>query len=339
MKNKCVLINAKGDSKQLQLVEQDLPEPEFGQVRVKVLAAGVSSADILMREGVYPVDPPSFPFIPGYDIVGMIDKCGDGVKKFQKGQKVAALTKIGGCAEFINLPENDLVLMPPGLDNVESVAIILNYLTAYQILHRVVKVKTGEKVLIYAAAGGVGTAFLQLGKLAGLDMFGTASLAKHKTITDLGGTAIDYKNEDVEEKIKSLTGDGVDVVLDSIGGENCFRSYQTLREKGRIVTFGASFILHGQAAEPDIQEVFFWWRASLALNLISKSKKVFTYAISTFKQENHDWYLEDLETLLNLLAEKKIQPVIYKTMNLSEAQEAHNLLDNRAVNGKIVLLP
>ncbi|BAY97352.1 alcohol dehydrogenase zinc-binding domain protein [Tolypothrix tenuis PCC 7101] len=338
MKNQCVLVTAKGGSENLKLVEQDISEPKLGQVRIKILATGVSSADILMREGVYPVDPPSFPFVPGYDIVGIIDKCGDGVKKFQVGQKVAALTKIGGYAKFINLSENDLVLMPDGLDPIEAVAVILNYLTAYQILHRIAEVKAGEKVLLYAAAGGVGTAFLQLGQLAGLEMYGTASPGKHQTITELGATPIDYRNGNVEEKIKSLTGDGVDVVLDSIGGENCFRSYQTLRPQGRIVTFGASFILHGQA-EPDLQEVFFWWRASLALNLISKDKQVLTYAISTFKQEHHGWYLEDLTTLLKLLAEKKIQPLIDKTMSLSEAREAHHLLDTQAVRGKIVLLP
>ena len=337
MKNKCIVISSKGGADKLKLVEKDIPEPEAGQVRVKILAAGVSSADILMREGVYPVDPPSFPFIPGYDIVGIIDECGADAKKFEKGQTVAALTKIGGYAECICLSENDLVLVPPGVEPVEAVSIILNYLTAYQMLHRIAEVKEGEKMLVYAAAGGVGTALLELGRLAGLEMYGTASRGKHETISNLGATPIDYRNKDVIQEIKSLTTDGVDVVFDAIGGENCFRSYRAIREEGRVVTFGASFALNEK--EPNLQEVFFWWRASLALNLLSDTKKVLTYAISTFKPEHHDWYLEDLETLLKMLAVQKIKPVISKVMHLSEAAKAHDLLDRQEVSGKIVLVP
>lgn len=338
MNNKYILAIAKGGADNLKLVEDDMPEPEPGEVRLKMLAAGVSSADILMREGVYPVNPPSFPFIPGYDIVGTIDKCGEGAVKFKKGQTVAALTKIGAYAQYMCLPQEDLVLLPSGVEPTEAVSVILNYLTAYQIMHRVAEVKPGEKVLIYAAAGGVGTAFIDLGKLVGLEMYGTASKGKHEMLTNLGVTPIDYRNESVAEKIKSLTGgEGVDIVFDAIGGENCFRSYQIVKEGGRLVTFGASFAL--EDSDPKLDEVYFWWRASMALNLISDSKKILTYAISMFKEEHQDLYLEDLEIILNLLAEKKIKPVIDRVLHFSEAVRAHELLDNKAVAGKVVLIP
>ncbi|WP_199247349.1 medium chain dehydrogenase/reductase family protein [[Phormidium] sp. ETS-05] len=337
MKYKYALIIAKGDAKNLVIVEDDIPEPAAGQVRVKMQAAGVSAADILMREGIYPVDPPSFPFIPGYDIVGIVDKCGEGATKFQPGQQVAALTKTGAYAEYICIPEDDLVLLPSGVDPVEAVATILNYLTAYQILHRVAQVKQGEKVLIYAAGGGIGTSLIDLGKLVDLEMYGTDAKSKQQVLVDMGVTPIDYQSEDVREKIMSLTGDGVDLALDPIGGENCFRAYSTLREGGKVVSFGVSFGLQGET--PTLRDVYIWFNAALSLNLINPTKKVMTYAVSLFKQENHDLYIQDLTAILNLLAEKKIKPVIDRTMPLSEARKAHQLLDNRAVKGKIVLVP
>lgn len=338
MKNKYILAIAKGGADNLKLVEDDMPEPGQGQVRVKMLAAGVSSADVLLREGVYPVKPPSFPFIIGYDLVGTIDKCGEGATKFKAGQTVAALTKIGACALYTCLPEEDLVILPAGVEPTQAVAVILNYLTAYQIMHRVAQVKEGETVLIYAAAGGVGTAFIDLGKLAGLKMYGTASKKKHEKLIEMGVTPIDYRNDNVEEKIQSITGgEGVDIVFDAIGGENCFRAYPVVKEGGRLVSFGASFALAGN--DPQISEVYFWWRASMALNFISNSKKVLTYAISSYKEENHNCYLEDLEQILNLLAEKKINPLIDRTMPLHETATAHKLLDSKSVVGKIVLVP
>ncbi|SRR5579883_427081 len=337
MKNHCFVINSKGGSEKLNFIETDLPEPGFGQVRIKILAAGVSSADILMREGIYPPGQPSFPFIPGYDIVGVIDQCGEGVEKFEKDQTVAALTKVGGYAEFICLSEKDLVLLPLDVDPVEAVALILNYLTAYQALHRVAEVKDGERMLVYAAAGGLGTALLELGKMAGLQIYGTASSNKHELIYKLGATPIDYKNEDVIKKIYSLTGDGVDIIFDPIGGENSFRAYAALREQGRLITFGVSYALNGKT--PEWLEVHTWWRAALALGLISDSKKVLTYAANYSKEDHHNWYLEDLTTILYLLAQKIIKPVIALTLPLSEAVKAHELLDRHAVSGKIVLVP
>ena len=198
MKYKHIMIPRFGGPENLLLLEDELLEPRANEVRVKVLAAGVSFADILLREGVHPEswNLGKTPFTPGWDIVGVVDKLGDKVSKWQSGQMVAALPIIGGYAEYISLPSNELVPVPAGLDPAEAVSLVLNYTTAYQMLHRCAHIKPGEIILINGgAAGGVGTALLQLGKLVNLKkMYGTASYGKHDIVFSLGGIPIDYKS-------------------------------------------------------------------------------------------------------------------------------------------------
>src|SRR4029453_17571875 len=155
----------------LRVIEEECPEPKQGEVRVRVLAAGVSLPDLMMREGVHPETPP-VPFTPGWDLVGVVDRLGDRVSKIEPGQIVAALPISGACAEYVCVPQRELVPVPSGLDPAEAVSLILNYVTAYQMLHRSAKVRPGQRVLIHGAAGGVGSALLQLGRLAGLEMYG-----------------------------------------------------------------------------------------------------------------------------------------------------------------------
>ena len=187
-KNARVVITGLGGTEVFKFVEEDMPAPAAGEVRVKVLAAGVAFADILIRRGLYPDQPP-FPVTPGYDIVGEIDALGDGVTEFRVGQRVAAMTMIGGYSRFTIVPAAHLVSVPDGLDPAEAVSLVLNYVMAYQMLHRVAHLGAGQKLLVHGAAGGVGTAALQLGKIAGLEMFGTASEAKHELVTSLGCAA------------------------------------------------------------------------------------------------------------------------------------------------------
>jgi NADPH:quinone reductase-like Zn-dependent oxidoreductase len=174
MGNSQVVITAQGGPDVLKYVEDDLPVPGPGQVRVKNLASGVAYADVLMRHGLYPGIPP-FPFAPGYDIVGDVDALGSDVAQFSVGQRVAALTMIGGYAQYTLVPAAHLVPVPAQLDPAEAVSLVLNYVTAYQMLHRFANLRESQRLLVHGAAGGVGTAALQLGKIAGLVMFGTAS--------------------------------------------------------------------------------------------------------------------------------------------------------------------
>src|SRR6266700_5667447 len=208
---KSVVISRIGGPEVLQLVDRDLPDPKSGEVRVKVLTTGVAYADVLMRYGLYYGVPP-LPYAPGYDIVGVIENVGSDVSRFKIGDTVAALTVTGGYSQFIVLPETELVSVPLGLDPAEAVSLVLNYTTAYQMLHRIAKVQKGSRVLIHGAAGGVGTAALELGRLAGLEMYGTASHGKHEMVRALGGKPIDYKNEDFVSVVRQATGEGVDVV-------------------------------------------------------------------------------------------------------------------------------
>src|SRR5882724_4719019 len=175
---KAVVITRLGGPEVLQLVDREMPNPGLGEARIRVLATGVAFADVLMRTGLY-IGVPKIPYPPGYDIVGVVESAGSGVSRVKVGDTVAALTVTGGYSQYSVLAEMELVPVPEGLDPAEVVSMVLNYTTAYQMLHRVGKVARGSRVLIHGAAGGMGTAALELGRIAGLEMWGTASPGKH----------------------------------------------------------------------------------------------------------------------------------------------------------------
>src|SRR6266516_2119439 len=274
----------------LQGLEEDCPEPKHGEVRVRVLAAGVALPDVMAREGVHP-ETPRVPFTPGWDLVGVVDRLGDGVSGIEPGQRVAALPIHGAYAEFVCLPQRELVPVPSGLDAAEAVSLILNYVTAYQMLHRSAKVRPGQRVLIHGAAGGVGTALLQLGRLAGLEMYGTCSSRSAPAVSDLGGVPIDYRHQDFVEEIHRLTSDGVDVVLDPIGGTHLWHSRKALRLGGRVVGYGLrSSLREGRLASgrPGRRHRFRWisiFGLYIAGGwLLPGRKRVVPYSIQLLKQ-------------------------------------------------------
>src|SRR5689334_1900055 len=195
MRHTRIIVTHYGGPDELRVVEEECPEPKNGEVRVKVLAAGVSLPDLLMREGIHP-ETPALPFTPGWDLIGVVDRLGKGVSGIEAGKIIAALPISGAYAEVVCLPQRELVPVPSGLDAGEAVCLILNYITAYQMLHRSAQARPGQRVLIHAAAGGVGTALLQLGRLAGLEMYGTCSSQRASAVSDLGGIPIDYRNLD-----------------------------------------------------------------------------------------------------------------------------------------------
>src|SRR5260370_1620266 len=195
MKYKHVVLPRTGGPTVLQVVEDELPERGTNEGRVKILAAGVSFSEVLMRHGQYPGAPP-MPFTPGDDMVGVVEKRGPGVSAFEVGQTVAALTVYGGSSQYICLPEKELVPVPPGVDPAEATSLVLSYVSAYQMLHRIAQVKRGESILVHGAAGGVERAFLQVGKLAGLHLYGTASKRTQARTSTLCPTPIDYTTED-----------------------------------------------------------------------------------------------------------------------------------------------
>src|SRR5512144_3280783 len=198
MRHTRIIVTHYGGPDALRVVEEECPEPKDGEVRVRVLAAGVSLPDVMAREGVHPETPP-VPFTPGWDLIGVVDRLGDGISGIEPGQRGAALPIHGAYAEFVCLPQRELLPVPSGLDAAEAVSLVLKSITAYQMMHRSVHVGPGQRALIHGAAGGVGTALLQLGRVAGLEMYGTCSSRGAPAVTDLGGIPIDYRGQDFVE--------------------------------------------------------------------------------------------------------------------------------------------
>ena len=326
------------------MVTEECPEPRRGEVRVRVLAAGVSLPDIMMREGIHP-ETPALPFTPGWDLVGVVDRLGEGISGIEPGQTVAALPISGAYAEFVCMPHGELVPVPPGLDAAEAVSLVLNYVTAYQMLHRSAKVRPGQRVLIHGAAGGVGSALLQLGRVAGLEMYGTCSARGAAAVADLGGVPIDYQHLDFVNEIQRRTGEGVDVVFDSLGGRHIWRSRRALRRGGRVVAYGLTGSLRGgrlasgrSGGRHRFRAIAIFGLYIAAGWLLPGRRRVVPYSIQWLKRMKPGLFRQDLTALLDLLKQQTIKPLIAERIPLVEARRAHELLGTGGVTGKIVLV-
>jgi NADPH2:quinone reductase len=285
------------------------------------------------------------PFTPGWDLVGVVDRLGDGAVGVEPGQRVAAMPISGAYAEFVCLPQRELVPVPAGLDAAEAVSLVLNYITAYQMLHRSARIRPGLRALIHGAAGGVGTALLQLGRLAMLEMYGTCSLRSAPAVSDLGGIPIDYQHQDFAEEVHRLSGDGVDVVFDPIGGSHLWHSRRALRPGGRVVGYGLRSSLRGEglaSGRPGRRQRFrgtaIFGLYIAASWLLPGRKRLVPCSIQTLKRLRPELFRQDLIALFDLLGDEKIHPIIAHRLPLVEARHAHELLERGGVTGKIVLV-
>lgn len=336
MSYKRVVVTEFGDPNVLKVVEEAaLPEPGAGEVRVKVLATGAHFTDIMIRKGMYPGIKERPPFSPGCDLVGVVDAVGEKVEGVIVGQRVADLTLTGACAEYLCLPADRLVPVPADLDAGEAVSLVLSYVTAYQLLHRVARVPEGGRILVHGAGGAVGTAVLQLGALHGLEMFGTDDRSKGQLLAALGATPIDYLSEDFVAVVRDKTGDGVDAVFDPIGGRHFARSFKCLRRGGTLAAFGFyNTVMGNEGGAPiplDVARLMLW-------KLLPNGRSTRLYSIADWRRRHPDWYREDLTRLLELLAEGRIRPEIEKRMPMLEALHAHELLEQGGVQGQVVLM-
>ncbi|MFC1577701.1 medium chain dehydrogenase/reductase family protein [Thermodesulfobacteriota bacterium] len=332
-KYKRIVIESNGSTDVLKTVEEALPEAKPGEVRVRVLAAGVGFADVMAQHGGYPLAP-KLPFTPGYDFAGRVDQIGEGVTGIREGRYVAGLNPEFGCyAEYICVSPKLLIPIPEELDPAEVVSLILNYLTAHCILHKKGHLREKETVLIHAAGGGVGTALLQLGKLLNLQMYGTASVRKHDIVREFGGVPIDYRNQDFLEFIRKEIPDGVDAAFDPIGGANLHRSYQAVRKSGRVISYGFAGDNFGGLG----RMIFGVLQMSL-LNIWPDGKRVRLCATPGEVKKDNSWYRETLTELLSMLSAREIQPVIGACVPLAEVKRAHRLMEEGSVRGKVVLL-
>jgi len=335
---KAIVISKHGSPDVLELSDILDPEPGAGEVLVRVKAAGINFADILARLGLYP-DAPNPPFTPGLEVSGEIEKVGPDVEGFQPGQRLMAMVKSGGYAEKICVPVQNAVPMPAGMDFDQAAALPVNYLTAYHMLVYMGNLRQGERVLIHAAAGGVGLAAIELAKLAGAEIFGTASSSKFDFLRKRGVPhLIDYRTQDFEEEVQRLTrGEGIDMVLDAVGGESFEKSYRLLRPAGRLMVFGFSASVSGlgrsylKAAATYLKMPKFE-----PLQMMGENRAVVGVHLGRLRPEI---IRQEYEGLLQLFAEGHIRPYVDRTFPLGQAPAAHLYIQERKNIGKVLLVP
>jgi len=322
------MATRKGGPEVLQIVELPVDPPGPGQLRVRVRAAGVGSTDLLLLAGNYRYAP-KLPLVPGYEIAGVVDAVGAGVSDFRVGQRVAALTVYGGFAEVLIREAEDFLPIPEGVSHRDAAGVILNYGTAWQMIHRVAEARAGQTALVTGAAGGVGTAALQLLRLAGVKTYGAASAAKHATVRSLGATPIDSRAGSIDRLTRALEPNGVDYVFDAIGGANIGPCIGALRRGGTLVAFGF------MGAPGKLSQLAMFANIFLGARLRGRAGRF--YGITMLYRKDPKPLREDLAKIFSLLAEKKINPLITRTFPLLEARSAIELLASGSVEGKIVL--
>jgi NADPH2:quinone reductase len=312
----------------LQVVDVPVQEPGAGQIRVRVRAAGVGSTDLNMLDGSY-IFAPKIPFVPGYEVAGVVDAVGPGVASFRVGDRVASLTVHGGFGEMLVRDAIHFSPIPNGVSDRDAAAVILNYVTAYQALHRVGQVKAGQTALVTGAAGGVGTAALQLLRIAGVKTYGAASASKHDTIRTLGAIPIDYRAGRLDRLVRDVEPRGVDLVLDGIGGSMIGQCIGALRPRGRLVAYGFMAVSGLVATLAMFANIFLGSRL--------RGRHGSFYGITAKYRKDAAPFREDLAKVFALLAEGKIDPMIAQTFPLLEARKALELLAAGGVAGKVVL--
>ncbi|MBR0709905.1 medium chain dehydrogenase/reductase family protein [Bradyrhizobium liaoningense] len=332
-RNRVVQVSRFGDPETLEVVDAHLPTAGRGEVRVRVLASSLNYTEVLIRRHLYPqtmrLRPP---FVMGYDVVGEIDQLGEGVRDFQIGDRVADMTVVGSNAAYRTLRATDLTRVPAGVDAAEAAALILSWTTAYQLLHRAAKVQQGQRVLVHGAAGAVGQALLVLGRLAGLELWGTVRSEHMALVQKLGAAPIDYQHEDFT---RILPG-GFDVIVDGVGENGYRRSYAALKPGGLLCAIGFSASVQAQRRMlPIVMEIarLYLWR------LLPGGKRARFYSVNAMRARHPTWFKEDLKQLFGLLASGAIRPRIAERISFEEVADAHRRLEAGGLEGKLVLCP
>ena len=326
---------------------QELPDPQVGagEIRIAAKAAGINFADTMARVGLYP-DAPKPPCVMGYEVAGEVESVGEGVDGFSVGDRVFAGTRFGGQAELVTVPASQALPLPERLSFEQGAAFPVNYGTAYAALVVVGSLREGTRVLIHAAAGGVGIAATQIARNAGAEVFGTASPAKHEAIRAQGvAHPIDYRNHDFEAEVMRITnGEGVDLVIDALGPTSFRKDYRLLRPGGRLVMYGISeastergrdipAMLKSLAKMP--LATVPWWKS---LALMNENKGIF--GLNMLKWWDREGSLDRLtEPLMADLEAGRLEPVVAESFPFSRAGDAHRFIAERRNVGKVVLFP
>jgi NADPH2:quinone reductase len=272
-------------------------------------------------------------FFPGYDFVGVVDKLGAGIDSLNVGQRVAALVKIGGYAEYSCWPQDALTPVEDDLDPTQLICLTLNYMTAYALINRVSKLSTGQRVLVHGAGGGMGTALLDLCRMMGIKAFGTVSQGKRRVVDSFGGIPIDYQREDFVEVVNREG--GVDMVVDHIGGSHLSRSFKCLRQEGTLVSTSSYSAALGQSGVLEtvggLLSLQYW-------NLLPNRRSALIFDVTTFYEKNPELYSQDLQVLTGYLSAGQITPLLDVTFPLEEGNRALEYLRDGKAKGKVILL-
>jgi NADPH:quinone reductase-like Zn-dependent oxidoreductase len=330
------------------LTVEELPDPPVGpgEVRIAVKAAGINFADTLARLGLYP-DAPKLPCVVGYEVAGEVESVGEGVESPAVGDRVIAGTRFNGQAELVTVPATQVYPLPKKLSFEQGAAFPVNYGTAYAALVIMGGLKEGERVLIHAAAGGVGISATQVARGIGAEIFGTASASKHDAIREQGvDHAIDYRNEDFAEVVRTITGgEGVDVIMDALGPDSFRKDYRLLRSGGRLIMYGLSDVQTGSgrrnipAALRSLAKMPLatmpWWKS---LAIMNENKGVFGLNMLSWwdREGNLD---RATEPLLDGLSKGDLVPVVAEAFSFDRAPDAHRFIEERKNIGKVVLVP
>ncbi len=336
---RALVITKHGPPEVLQVLERPDPDVGPGEVRIAVKAAGINFSDLLARVGMYP-DAPKPPCVIGYEVAGDVESVGDGVEGFKPGDRVISGSRFGGQAELVVASERDVIPLPDGWSYEKGAALPVVYATAYAGLIRYGNVLEGERVLIHAAAGGVGIASIQLGKHLGAELYGTASAPKHDAIREQGiEHAIDYHSQDTVKEIRRITGEKrpLDLVMDAVGGSSFRRSLSLLRAGGRLVAFGISEGGGGERRE--IRKALKMVATTPILHplpLMRDSKSVIGLNMLTI-WDSKGSLDEFIQPLIRLMDQGVIDPVVAEAFPLERAADAHRYMGERKNIGKVVL--
>ncbi|MFD8598183.1 medium chain dehydrogenase/reductase family protein [Kitasatospora sp. NPDC059646] len=333
-----VVLPGKVEPEGLQVRHGDVPAPGPGRVVVRMEATGVSFAEQQMRRGRY-YDQPPFPFVPGYDLVGTVAAVGDGVDPALAGTRVAALLKVGGWASHVAVDAADLVPVPDGIDASEAETVVVNGITAWQMLHRRARVRPGRTVLVHGANGGVGSILVQLARAAGATVIGTASARHHQTLRARGVIPVDYRTEDVPARVRHLAPHGVDAVFDHIGGRSTVDSWRLLAPGGTLVAYGSASTRDDDGSKqwPVLKllgRVWLW-------NVLPNGRHACFYNVWAGRATNRDRFRArlraDLTAVFEALRSGEITATVAAELPLVRAAEAMRLAESGTVAGKVVL--
>ncbi|MEV8510601.1 medium chain dehydrogenase/reductase family protein [Actinoplanes sp. NPDC051475] len=323
----------------LEIRNRPIPAPGPGQALVRVEATGVSFAEQQMRRGRY-YDQPAYPFVPGYDLVGTVAEIGQGVDPALRGRRVAALTKVGGWTTHAVLDAADLVPVPAGVRAADAETVVVNGITAWQMLHRHAKVRAGQTVLVLGANGGVGSTLVQLARMAGARVLGSASPRHHEALRSAGVIPVDYRG-DVTAQVRAVAPDGVDAVFDHVGGPGIVASWKLLRRGGALVSYGTASTRDdtGNRQLPVLKllgRLYLW-------NLLPNGRRASFYNVWGGRALNRKRFQArlsaDLTAVLEAMAAGRLTAQVAAELPLTRAAEALRLAESGTVAGKIVLTP